>query len=84
LNRILPTATFCWIHLAATVRFSKWTDFLALSIAKTPDIFSERFPTPLTDRLNSAKERVSCYFSKLFSRFSNEHLILQKNNSKKP
>jgi len=49
------------------------SDFLALSIVKHPDIFAEHFPTPSTDRLNSAKERVSCYFSKLFSRFSNEH-----------
>jgi len=62
LNRILPTATFCWIHLAATVRFSKWTDFLALSIAKHPDIFSERFPTPSTNRLNSAKSASTVIF----------------------
>ena len=41
-------------------------DFFALSVAKHPDIFAERFSVPKPERLSFAKMKVQNYFNELF------------------
>ena len=43
-------------------------DFFALSLAKHPDIFANKFSIPEPNRINSAKTRVQNYFNELFKK----------------